>query len=220
MTGTLILIAITIFIIWMIYAGWSAPLMKQNEDGSFTTIRPERKLTDLFGKKNEEILEVPDNDFHSVEAFQKLAGIKPVAKNDILRETLSKNTINGNKIVEALMKAAENSDFPAPQESMNVRTERITTIDLNSYEEKDPLASVPMSRVSNEAKQKMAEIAKADINKQLETQTSNLHPALKAEFEKELEEANKIVTGQIVNDQRLGVEFTKPKRKYTKRKTK
>lgn len=220
MTGTLILIAITAFIIWMIYAGWSAPLMKQNEDGSFTTIRPERKLSDLFGKKNEEILEIPNNDFHSVETFQKLAGIKPVAKNDILRETLSKNTINGNKIVEALMKAAENSDFPAPQESMNVRTERITTIDLNSYEEKDPLTSVPMSRVSNEAKQKMAEIAKADINKQLETQTSNLHPALKAEFEKELEEANKIVTGQIVNDQRLGVEFTKPKRKYTKRKTK
>ena len=51
MTGTLILIAIGVFILWMIYAGWSAPLMKENEDGSFTTIRPEKKFSELFGKR-------------------------------------------------------------------------------------------------------------------------------------------------------------------------
>lgn len=220
MTGTLILIAIAVFILWMIYSGWSAPLMKENEDGSFTTIRPERKLSELFKKKQSGYLKIDKPEFAHIDAFQKLAGIKPATKNEEVHKLLSKNEHNGNKIIDALIDAAKNSDFPAPQQSVNVRTERITTIDLNSYEDKDPLASVPMSRVSNEAKQKMAEIAKADINKQLEEQTSNLHPQLKAEFDKELEEANKIVTGQIVNDQRVGIEFTKPKRKYTKRKTK
>ena len=37
--------------IWIIYAAWSAPLMRENEDGSYTTIRGERKLSDLFKKK-------------------------------------------------------------------------------------------------------------------------------------------------------------------------
>jgi hypothetical protein len=36
---------------WVIYEGWRAPLMRENEDGSFTTIRPEKKLSDLFKKK-------------------------------------------------------------------------------------------------------------------------------------------------------------------------
>jgi len=56
-----------------------------------------------------------------------------------------------------------------------------------------------MSRVSNEAKQKMAEIAKEDITKQLE------------------QNAERFAT--LTDDQRLGMEFVKPKRKYTKRKT-
>ena len=55
MAGTLIIIAIVVFILWMIYAGWSAPLMRENADGSFTTIRPERKLSELFKKKQIEI---------------------------------------------------------------------------------------------------------------------------------------------------------------------
>jgi hypothetical protein len=72
------------------------------------------------------------------------------------------------QIVEALLKAAENSEFPKPDESINVRTTKITTIDTNFGSDTDPLASVPMSRVSAEGKKKMAEIAKEDINKQLE----------------------------------------------------
>ena len=104
-----------------------------------------------------------------VDAFQKLAGIKPTNPNDEVREMLAKNKRLNSKeqIIDALVKAAENSEFPAPDESINVRTEKIYTIDTN-FEEKDPLASVPMSRVSNEAKQKMAEIAKEDITKQVE----------------------------------------------------
>lgn len=218
MTGTLILIAIGVFILWMIYAGWSAPLMKENKDGSFTTIRPERKFSDLF-KKKDEVKEVEQpNEFHNVEAFQKLAGIKPHDK-----EKAAFNPVNNKlneALVDALMKAAELHEFPEQDATIPVRTEKITTIQREIKEDNDPLASIPMSRVSREAKLRIAEIAKEDINRQLEEQASNIHPAIKAEFEKDLEEANKIVTGQILNDQRLGMEFTKPKRKYTKRKKK
>lgn len=49
---TIIGILITIYILWMLYAMWSAPLMKENEDGSWTTMRPERKFRDLFKQKN------------------------------------------------------------------------------------------------------------------------------------------------------------------------
>lgn len=37
--------------IWIAYAAWSAPLMRENEDGSYTTIIPEKKFSDLFKKK-------------------------------------------------------------------------------------------------------------------------------------------------------------------------
>jgi hypothetical protein len=103
--------------------------------------------------------------------FQKLAGIKPINENDELRQILLKNNIEGDKIVEELKKEFENSEFPAPDPSINVRTEKIYTIDTN-FKEKDPLASVPMSRISTEAKQKMADIAKEDITKQLEENAS------------------------------------------------
>jgi CDGSH-type Zn-finger protein len=103
------------------------------------------------------------------ETFQKLAGIKPTNPNDELRQIIVKNNIFAKEqIVEALLKAAENSEFPKQDESINVRTTKITTIDTNFGSDNDPLASVPMSRVSKEAKQKMAEIAKEDITKQLE----------------------------------------------------
>ena len=103
------------------------------------------------------------------DALQKLAGIKPVDTNDEIRKIFVKNNADGKQqIIDALLKAAENSEFPKPDESINVRTEKITTIDTNFHDDNDPLASVPMSRVSKAAKQKMAEIAKEDINNQLE----------------------------------------------------
>lgn len=49
MTG--FLIAFGIGVLYTLYAGWSAPVMRENEDGSWTTIRPERKFSDLFKKK-------------------------------------------------------------------------------------------------------------------------------------------------------------------------
>jgi hypothetical protein len=39
------------FWIWILYEAWRAPLMRENEDGSYTTIRPEKKLKDLFKNK-------------------------------------------------------------------------------------------------------------------------------------------------------------------------
>lgn len=40
-----------VFIGWVAYATWSAPLMRENEDGSWTTIKPQRKFSELFKKK-------------------------------------------------------------------------------------------------------------------------------------------------------------------------
>jgi hypothetical protein len=116
-------------------------------------------------KKEEKQLE---DVFEAKEQFQKLAGITPVDKNDEIREILVKNNLNSKeRIIEEMMKAAQNSEFPAPDQSIPVVTAKLTTIDTK-FEEYDPLASVPMSRVSKEAKKKMAEIAKQDISNQLE----------------------------------------------------
>ena len=108
-----------------------------------------------------------------VDAFQKLAGIKPTNPNDEVREMLAKNKRLNSKeqIIDALVKAAENSEFPAPDESINVRTEKVYTVQT-TFEDSDPLAQIPMSRVSKEAKQKIAEIAKEDINNQVEKNVS------------------------------------------------
>ena len=105
------------------------------------------------------------------DALQKLAGIKPIKPFATSSLNLPTNVTTkklNEQIVEALLKAAENSEFPKPDESINVRTTKITTIDTNFGSDNDPLASVPMSRVSKAAKQKMAEIAKEDITIQLE----------------------------------------------------
>ena len=130
------------------------------------------------------------------EALQKLAGIKPTNPNDELRQILVKNNILAKEqIVGALLKAAENSEFPKQDESINVRTTKITTIDTNFGTDNDPLASIPMSRVSKEGRKKMAEIAKEDIKISTE------------KYSKE------IISKGLVT---IPAE-TKPKRKYTKK---
>jgi hypothetical protein len=55
---TIIMSGLTIFGIvfvllwvWVIYCGWSAPMMEEQSDGSWKTIKPEKKFSDLF-KKN------------------------------------------------------------------------------------------------------------------------------------------------------------------------
>ena len=108
-------------------------------------------------------------DFEFKDDFQKLAGITPINPNDEIREILVKNNLNSKeRIIEEMMKAVKNSEFPKSDETINVRTTKITTIDTNFGSDNDPLASVPMSRVSKAAKQKMAEIAKQDITNRLE----------------------------------------------------
>ena len=108
------------------------------------------------------------------------------------------------QIVEALLKAAENSEFPKPDESINVRTAKITTIDTNFGSDNDPLATIALSRVSKQAKQKMAQIAKDDINTQLEQNAERIAALPQLNLDD-------------INDQRLGMEFVKPKRKYNKK---
>ena len=131
------------------------------------------------------------------DALQKLAGIKPVDvdRNDKAHKLFVKNNENGKKqIIDALLKAAENSEFPKPDESINVQTTKIGTIHTN-FGDSDPLATIPMSRVSKEGKKKMAEIAKEDINNQLEQNTKRI-----------------AVLAGLNQD-----EPKKPKRKYTKK---
>lgn len=178
-------------------------------------------IYDVQQKKNKP---TQNEDGFDVDALQKLAGIKPTNPNDELREILVKNNILAKEqIVGALLKAAQNSEFPAPDESINVRTEKITTIDKNFPSDKDPLASVPMSRLSNEAKQKMAEIAKQDISNQLE-QNAEKFEAISG---KKACGCGRSETGYCMGlhkiskkDWEAGVReipTEKPKRKYTKK---
>jgi hypothetical protein len=149
-------------------------------------------MYDVQQKKNKP---TQTEDAFDKDALQKLAGIKPIeTTTSELPTNVTTKKLN-EQIVEALLKAAENSEFPKQDESINVRTTKITTIDTNFGSDTDPLASVPMSRVSAEGKKKMAEIAKEDINKQLE------------------ENAERFAALQPINLE----EPKKPKRKYTKK---
>ena len=133
------------------------------------------------------------------EQWQNLAGIgapKSAHNTELLKELADKWSKAG---------------FPESDPSLPMGATKITTIDTNFGSDNDPLASVPMSRVSKEAKQKMAEIAKQDITNQLEQNAerfatlTDVQPESKlpVEIEKAMMEAP----------------IVKPKRKYTKRKT-
>ena len=127
-------------------------------------------IYDVQQKKNKP---TQNEDGFDKDTFQKLAGIKPIETTaSELPTNVTTKKLN-EQIVEALLKAAENSEFPKSDESMNVRTTKITTIDTN-FGDNDPLASVPMSRVSKEAKQKMAQIAKEDIKVTTEAKANEL----------------------------------------------
>jgi hypothetical protein len=118
--------------------------------------------------------QIPTEDgFEFKDDFQKLAGIKPIENtNSQLPTNVTTKKLN-EQIVEALLKAAENSEFPKSDESINVRTTKITTIDTN-FGDNDPLATIPMSRVSKEGKKKMAQIAKEDIKITTEAKANDL----------------------------------------------
>ena len=165
---TLCIIAGTLFVLWIGYSGWAAPLMRENEDGSWTTLRPEKKFSDLFKKKTPTKNE---DGFVDKDTFQTLAGIKPHNKESAPFNPIN-NKLNEN-IVEQLKNDFENSKFPISDDSLNVRTTKITTIDSN-FGDSDPLAHIPMSRISKEAKEKMANIAREDIRINTETITNDI----------------------------------------------
>ena len=127
------------------------------------------------------------------EQWQTIAGIKPHNKEAAPFNPLN-NKLNEN-IIDALKSDFQNGNFPPEDQSINVITQKITTIDLGSYADNDPLATIPMSRVSKEGKKKMAEIAKEDINTQVE------------------KNAERLSTLQPINLD----EPKKPKRKYNKK---
>ena len=151
-TLALCITAGTLFVLWIGYSGWAAPLMRENEDGSWTTLRPEKKFSDLFKKKTP----IKNEDGFDKDAFQKLAGIG-----------IPKSTHN-NELLKGLADKWSEAGFPESDPSILVKTTKITTIDSN-FGDSDPLAQIPLSRVSKEGKQKMAEIAREDIRINTET---------------------------------------------------
>ena len=128
-------------------------------------------MYDVQQKKNKPTQN--EDGFEFKDDFQKLAGIKPIeTTTSELPTNVTTKKLN-EQIVEALLKAAENSEFPKSDESMNVRTTKITTIDTN-FGDNDPLATIPMSRISVEGKKKMAQIAKEDIKVTTEAKANEL----------------------------------------------
>jgi len=167
--------------------------------------------------KNEDGFEFKDD-------FQKLAGIKPhkTIPNASEFEPYKTTKQLNNQIVEALLKAAENSEFPKPDESINVRTTKITTIDTN-FGDNDPLATIPMSRVSKEGKKKMAEVAKQDISDRLDAQTkqmleSELGPVIDQLAKEVLAKPKRKSNPKQMNGVESEVPFVKTRKKSTKPK--
>jgi hypothetical protein len=145
---TLCIIAGIVFVLWMGYSGWAAPLMRENEDGSWTTLRPQKKFSDLF----KQTLTKKEDEFDK-DSFKKLAGIGIPKSADITNADLLKE----------LADRWSKDGFPESDQSIPVKTTKITTITTNFGNDNDPLAQIPLSRVSKEGKQKMADIAREDI---------------------------------------------------------
>ena len=104
-------------------------------------------------------------EFDLKDKFQTLAGIKPHNSQkgtDALVDIMK----TGNKIVK--------EGFPPQNESIPLNSVPITKIKLN--EDSDPLSDIPLSRISTEAKKKMAEIAMKDLSDRLEETTSKFQP--------------------------------------------
>ena len=156
----------------------------------------------FFGKliydreQNKKAQNVSLDEFEAKEKFQKLAGIG-VPKTD-----------ENPKVIDGYKELADKwskAGFPEPDQSIPVSTTKITTIDTNFGSDNDPLASVPMSRLSKQAKQKMAEIAKEDITKQLEQNAERFIEQVESKLPDEMRKAM------------LEAPIIKPKRKYNKK---
>ena len=47
----MIILILILLWIWIAFELWKAPLLRENPDGSWTTIRKEKKIIDFFKKK-------------------------------------------------------------------------------------------------------------------------------------------------------------------------
>jgi hypothetical protein len=133
-------------------------------------------------------------EFEAKDRFQKLAGIGQ-PKNELDPE-----------IWKYVADKVSKEGFPEPDPSIPVVTAKITTIDTK-FEETDPLSNVPISRVSKEAKKKMAEIAKEDIKEQVEKNAVQLEAKTK-----------KKPNPKQMNGKKAEGEFKKTRKKTTKKK--
>ena len=142
-------------------------------------------------------------EFEAKEQFQKLAGIGQ-PKNELDPE-----------IWKYVADKVTKEGFPEPDPSIPVSSQPITTIVTHS-ESTDPLSEIPMSRVSKEAKKKMAEIAKDDIKEQVEKHAIEFEPKPKRKSNP------KQMDGKVSINPIDGtvIEFKKTRKKATKKKTK
>ena len=162
---------------------------------------------DVQQKKNKP---TKNEDGFDKDALQKLAGIIPTNPNDEVRQFLvNNNIIDEEKLKEELRKG----EFPAPDPSIPVTTAKLTTIG-GSYGDSDPLAQVPMSRVSDEGKKKMAEIAKQDISDRLDAQTKQM---LESELGPVIDQLAKEVLAESADKDKVSiVNKIQPKKKNPK----
>lgn len=138
-------------------------------------------------KENEaDVLCKHEAEFEAKDRFQKLAGIG-----------LSKNEID-SELFKYQAEIMRKEGFPEPDPSIPVYSTTLATIETK-FEDNDPLSNIPMSRISKEAKKKMAEIAKEDIKKQVEKNTSIFPEAVE------------------YTDEYFKPEYTKQKRKSVKK---
>lgn len=100
-------------------------------------------------------------DEETKEKLQKLAGIG-VPKNE-----------NNPELLKELADKWTNAGFPPQSETIPVKSTPITKIQVGTYTN-DPLSDISLSRVSNEAKEQIAEIARKDIEKTLEAEAQKI----------------------------------------------
>lgn len=139
-------------------------------------------------------------EFEAKDRFQQLAGIGQ-PKNEIDPEIWK---YVANKVSE--------EKFPEPDPSTPVTVAKLATIETN-FEDNDPLSEIPMSRVSKEAKKKMAEIAKEDIKEKLD-ELSKYDQRFGIEFAQPIKTKKKSNSKQMDGVKTEG-EFKKTRKKAT-----
>jgi hypothetical protein len=115
----------------------------------------------IYDRKREPVKPIESG--FDVDKLQKLAGIKG-----------EKHTFS-NETIKAIKSSIGDMKFPEPDPSIPVNTIKLATIG-GDYSDSDPLGDIPLSRVSKEAKQKIAEIAMKDLADRLEETTSKFKP--------------------------------------------